>query len=44
MAAIFTDSLIRYGKPSLRDQVRTGYERGRSVEGDGIAQFQRIDL
>ena len=32
------DSLVDYGKPSLRDQIWTAYRRGHSVPGDGIAQ------
>ena len=32
------DSLVEYGKPSLRDQVMDGYRRGYSVAGDGIAR------
>jgi len=32
------DSLITYGKPSLQDQVREGYRRGSSIDGDGLAQ------
>jgi hypothetical protein len=31
------DSLIAFGKPSLRDQIWTAYRRGHSVPGDGIA-------
>jgi hypothetical protein len=31
-------SLVAFGKPSLQDQVREGYRRGYSIEGDGIAQ------
>jgi hypothetical protein len=31
------DTLVHYGKPSLSDQVWTGYRRGFSIEGDGIA-------
>ncbi len=36
-AAKAYESLIRYGKPSLQDQVWTGYRRGNSIEGDGLA-------
>jgi hypothetical protein len=36
-AARAYDSLIRFGKPSLHDQVWAGYRRGYSVEGDGLA-------
>lgn len=31
------ESLVAYGKPSLADQVWTGYRRGYSVERDGLA-------
>ena len=31
-------SLVAFGRPSLQDQVREGYRRGTSIEGDGIAQ------
>lgn len=30
-------TLIRYGKPSLQDQVKAGYARGFSIERDGLA-------
>jgi hypothetical protein len=36
-AAKAYESLVRFGKPSLHDQVWTGYRRGYSVEGDGLA-------
>ncbi len=32
------DSLVAFGKPSLREQVQEGYRRGFSVPGQGIAQ------
>jgi hypothetical protein len=37
-AAKSYDSLVRFGKPSLHDQVWAGYRRGSSVAGDGIAK------
>lgn len=30
-------ALVSFGKPNLREQVRAGYERGYSIEGEGIA-------
>jgi hypothetical protein len=32
------ESLVSYGKPSLRDQVWEGYRRGHSLEGDCLAR------
>jgi hypothetical protein len=32
------DTLVAYGKPSLRDQVWEGYRRGFSIPGEGIAE------
>lgn len=32
------ESLVRYGKPSVHDQVWAAYQRGQSLPGDGIAQ------
>lgn len=37
-AAKSYESLVNFGKPSLRDQVWAAYRRGASIEGDGIAQ------
>jgi hypothetical protein len=37
-AAKSYDSLVRFGKPSIHDQVWAGYRRGHSIVGDGIAQ------
>lgn len=35
-------SLVGYGKPSLRDQIWTAYRRGSSNEHDGIAERSRL--
>lgn len=32
------DALVRYGKPSLHEQVLEGYQRGYSLEGEGPAR------
>jgi hypothetical protein len=35
-------SLVDFGKPSLRDQVLTGYRRGYSIDGEGLAQTSAL--
>ncbi len=41
-AAKSYESLVGFGKPSLRDQIWTAYRRGTSTEGDGISARSAI--
>lgn len=36
------DALVRYGKPSLYDQIMTGYRLGISIEGEGPARHSAV--
>jgi hypothetical protein len=41
-AAKAYSSLVSFGKPSLREQVREGYARGSSIEGHGLAHSSAL--